>query len=243
MERKTLHSCGNNDSPDTSGVAIYELEQLKALVKKARAYGMPVAIHAIGDLAAEYVIESVEEYPPIPGQRDRLIHGQILRRELIERIKRLPLIVDIQPRFVASDFPWVIERIGLDKMDYCYAWKTLLNEGIMCAGGSDAPIEPVNPLLGIHAAVTRRNPEEGEHIAYFPEQRLTTYEAVKLFTSGSAYAIHRENERGMVEVGYDADFTVLDRDIFLSDADAMLKTNVTMTVVDGEIVFERSKVL
>ncbi|MFZ3589429.1 amidohydrolase [Bacillus sp. DJP31] len=238
--RTALLSQPYNDSQDTSGVAIYELSELKELVKKARQYGMPVAIHAIGDLAFEYSLEAIEDYPPAPCQRDRLIHAQILRRDLIDRVKKLPIVLDLQPRFVATDFPWVIERIGTDRMEYCYAWKTLLEEGIRCSGGSDAPIEPVDPLLGIHAAVARRHPEESEHISYSPEQRLTSYEAVKLFTSGSAYAINHEGDRGLIEVGFDADFTVLDRDILTCATDAILHTQVKMTVVNGEIVYEKA---
>jgi predicted amidohydrolase YtcJ len=237
--RTALLSQPYNDAPETSGVAIFQLPQLKELVKKARQFNMPVAIHAIGDLAFEYAIDAIEEFPPLEGQRDRIIHAQIIRRDLIERVKVLPIVLDLQPRFIASDFPWVIERLGTERMEYCYAWKTLLSEGIPCSGGSDAPIEPVNPLLGIHAAVARRKPEDNEHVTYYPEQRLTTYEAVKLFTSGSAYAINREHDRGMIEVGYDADFTILNRDILTIQTEDILKTNVMMTVVDGEIVYER----
>lgn len=237
--RTALLSQPYNDAPETSGVAIHELEELKKLVKKAREYGMPVAIHTIGDLAFEYSLEALEQYPPTNGLRDRLIHAQILRKDLIDRMKKLPIVLDLQPRFVASDFPWVMERIGLPRMEYCYAWKTLLDEGIPCSGGSDAPIEPVDPLLGIHAAISRRHPDESEHVSYFPEQQLTSYEAVRLFTTGSAYAINHECDRGLIEVGFDADFTVLDRDILTCHQEKILQTQVIMTVVDGEIVYER----
>jgi predicted amidohydrolase YtcJ len=237
--RTALLSHPYNDAPETSGVAIYELPKLKELVKKARLHKMPVAVHAIGDLAFEYVVEAIEENPPLPGQRDRLIHAQILRKDLIERVKMLPVVLDLQPRFVAADFPWVIERIGAERMDYCYAWKTLLNEGIACSGGSDAPIEPVDPLLGIHAAVARRNPDERPDVSYYPEQSISSYEAIKLFTSGSAYAINHEHDRGIIDVGFDADFTILDKDILTSTTDEILHTNVVMTVVNGEVVYER----
>jgi predicted amidohydrolase YtcJ len=123
-------------------------------------------------------------------------------------------------------------------MQYCYAWKTLLDEGIPCSGGSDAPIEPVDPLLGIHAAITRRNPAESEHICYYPEQKLSAFEAVKLFTLGSAYAINHEKNRGKIKEGYDADFTIIDRDILTVHPDEILKTKVNMTVVDGKVVYK-----
>ncbi|RFB17814.1 amidohydrolase [Bacillus sp. HNG] len=235
--RTALLSHPYNDSPDTSGVAIHTLDELKKLVQKARRYKMPVAVHAIGDLAFEYVLDAIEEFPPLPNQRDRLIHAQILRQELIERAKQLPVILDIQPRFVVSDFPWVVERIGEMNMDYYYAWKTLLTVGLPCAGGSDAPIEPINPLLGIHAAVTRK--KIGREEIYMPEQRLSVYEAVQLFTTGSAFAIGKENCMGKIVPGYKADFTVLDKDILHIPEDEIPSTNVMMTVVDDTVMYEQ----
>ncbi|WP_449537257.1 amidohydrolase [Ferdinandcohnia sp. Marseille-Q9671] len=235
--RTALLSHPYNDSPDTSGVAIYSLEELKKLVQKARSYKMPVAVHAIGDLAFEYILDAIEEFPPLPYQRDRLIHAQILRKELVDRAMQLPLILDIQPRFVISDFPWVVERIGEHNMDYCYAWKTLLEAGFHCAGGSDAPIEPVDPLQGIYAAVTRK--KTGETEIYMPEERLSVYEAVQLFTTGSAYAIGKEDCMGKIAPGYKADFTILEQDIFQIVEEDILQTKVMMTVVDDTVMFER----
>ncbi|MEH7226422.1 amidohydrolase [Bacillus sp. JJ1566] len=235
--RTALLSHPYNDSPDTFGVAIHTLDELKKLVQKARRYKMPVAVHAIGDLAFEYVLDAIEEFPPLKNQRDRLIHAQILREELIERAKQLPVILDIQPRFVVSDFPWVVERIGEMNMEYCYAWKTLLGAGLHCAGGSDAPIEPIDPLLGIHAAVTRKKPWKDE--IYMLEQRISVYEAVQLFTTGSAYAIGKEDCMGKIIQGFKADFTILDKDLIHIQEDEILSTNVMMTVVADTVMYER----
>ncbi|WP_299089181.1 amidohydrolase [uncultured Metabacillus sp.] len=236
--RTALLSFPYKDDPSTSGVAIHSKAELAKLVKKARSYKMEVAVHVIGDLAFDWILDVIEEHPPLKGQHDRLIHAQILRKELIEKAKQLPIILDIQPRFVASDFPWVIERIGQEHMDTCYAWKTLLKEGIHCAGGSDAPIEPVDPLLGIYAAVTRTSLYEQSGKSYNPEQKLSVYEAVELFTKGSAYAIHHSHDFGMIKQGFKADFTVFDQDIFeVADKD-LLTTNVVMTVVDNEIMYQ-----
>ncbi len=237
--RTALLSYPYADSPSTNGVSIHSNEKLMELVKKARKYNLPIAVHTIGDQAFENVLNAITEYPSIESRRDRFIHAQILRKELIERIKDLPLILDIQPRFVASDFPWVIERLGEENMKYNYAWKTLLNEGIPCAGGSDAPIEPISPLWGIHAAVTRTNPLEAERTVYRPEERLSMYEAVTLFTKGSAFASHHEEDRGIIREGYVADFTVLEKDPFLVDADQLLEKIVSMTVVDETIVYKK----
>lgn len=226
-----------NDAPDTSGVAIYDLHELKSLVQKARFHNMPVVIHTIGDMALEYAIEATEAYPPPEGVRDRFVHAQVVREDLIERLRHLPVVLDIQPQFVASDFPWVIERLGEERMPYSFAWKTLLNAGIHCAGGSDAPIESPDPLLGIHAAVCRKKPED-RHEGYYPEQNLTVYEAVSLYTKGSAYVIGKEQSRGQIAEGFTADFTVLDRDLFSIPKDEIPNANVRMTVVDDTVMYD-----
>src|SRR5699024_8804831 len=130
---------------------------LYAMIRNVRELAMPVAVHTIGDQALENVLDILDQLPAAP-KRDRLIHTQVLRPDLIKRLSQPNRIADIQPRFVASDFPWVIEKLGEERIRYSYAWKTMIKAGILCAGGSDAPIEPVDPLLGIHAAVTRRKP-------------------------------------------------------------------------------------
>lgn len=237
--RTALLSKPYNDAPETSGVAIHTPTQLHDLVKKARDYGMTVAVHTIGDLAFEYMLDAIEKHPAPVGERDRLIHAQILTNDLIARAKKLPLILDIQPRFVATDFPWIIERLGEERLNYSYAWKTLLDEGLICAGGSDAPIEPVNPLLGIHAAVTRQTPGDPEQTVYQPEQRLSMYEAIGLFTKGSAQAISEEHKQGVIEKGYYADFTVLDIDLFQANTDDILDANVEMTIIDGTVMYKK----
>lgn len=236
--RTALLSHPYADDPSTNGVAIFSQEQLNELFAKARLLNMPVAIHTIGDLAFEYALNAMEVHPVTNG-RDRIIHAQILNKGLIERAKKFPsLILDLQPRFLASDFPWVIERIGPEKMEYCYAWKTLIDSGIPCAGGSDAPIEPLNPLWGIHAAVTRTNKDDSNRTVYGDKERLSVYEAVSLFTKGSAYAICHEHDRGIIKDGYLADFTILEKDIFTVPSNEISDLKVKMTVIGGEVVYQ-----
>ncbi|WP_026671630.1 amidohydrolase [Alkalihalobacterium bogoriense] len=236
--RTALLSKPYNDAPETSGVAIHTQEQLNQLVKTAREHQMAVAIHTIGDLSLEMAVCAIETYPLVEnGLRDRIIHLQVGRKDLLERLKKLPVIIDIQPRFVASDFPWVEERLGEERLPLSFAWKTLLDEGLACAGGSDAPIEPVDPLLGIHAAVTRKKPGD-HHDGYNTNEKLTLFEAISLFTGGSAYAIGKENTMGKLLPGYVADFTMFDRDLFTLHDDELLDAKVVKTVVDNEIMYE-----
>lgn len=236
--RTALLSEPYSDDPSTKGVSIHSQEELSAIVAEARTYDMPVAIHTIGDAALEMAVTALEQHPVRSGARDRLIHLQVTRPDLRKRMKQLSLVLDIQPRFVASDFPWVEERLGEERMRDSFAWKTMMDEGLLCAGGSDAPIEPINPFLGIHAAVTRRRPEES-HEGYQPNEKLTLFEALRLFTVGSARAVSRENELGVIAPGYLADFTILSEDLFDLDPEEWLQVKVCHTVVDETVVYTR----
>ncbi|WP_338777610.1 amidohydrolase [Metabacillus sp. FJAT-52054] len=239
--RTALLSEPYSDDPHVKGVAVHTQKELNELIVKARSYNREIAIHVIGDQAFEMALNAVELHPPAIGKRDRFIHAQILRPDLIERLQNMPIILDIQPRFTASDFPWIIERLGEERVKTSFAWKTLIDRGIPCAGGSDAPIEPIDPLLGIHAAVTRKSIHTPEEPGYFMKEALSTYEAIKLYTIGSAAAIHKEHERGKIQPGFDADFTILDCNPFtMEDPDELLKTKVAMTVAEGKVVYEKA---
>lgn len=224
-----------SDAPHTRGMAIHSEEGLATIVREARRQGFPLAVHAIGDGAADLTLRAMEQFPLAGGSRlpDRLIHAQVLDVGLVRRMAALPLAADIQPRFVASDFPWVLDRVGPQRTQYLYAWKKLLAAGIVCAGGSDAPIEPLSPFLGLHAAVARCKPGE-VHEGYLPEEKLTTAEAMALFTQGSAFAAGEAHERGSIEIGKFADFTVIDHELE-GDPKHLLDAQVRMTVVNGEI--------
>lgn len=235
--RSALLSQPYSDDSSKRGVAIHSQEELNELVLKARNNHFPIAVHTIGDLALEMTLNAIEAHPVKLGQLDRIIHAQVLRPELVYRMQQLDLIVDIQPRFVVGDFPWVIERLGQERIQQSYAWKTLLQAGLICAGGSDAPIEPVAPLLGMHAAVTRHAPHE-LHDGYVPEQKLSPLEALQLFTVGSAQAEQKQHVKGTITPGKYADFTILDQDLFVTQPAEWLKTNIMMTVVQGHVVYQ-----
>lgn len=223
------------DAPGHSGIAMHTPEELDAIFGAIRRQGLPAAVHAIGDLGAELAVAAMERHPANAG-RDRLIHAQLVTEELAARMGRLPLAVDIQPAFVASDFPWAMERVGPQRLSWFYAWRKLLACGLRLAGGSDAPIESLDPFAGLHAAVTRRKPGES-HEGYLPEEKLTLGEALRLFTEGSACAACEETERGRLAVGYKADFTVIDRPLTEASPDELLKVRAVRTVVNGETAF------
>ena len=200
-----------SDQPDNKGLFIQTDEELEELVKLARKYDEPVAVHMIGDAGAEQVLNVIEKYPLTNGKRDRLIHCCVLREDLVERMAKLPVVLDLQPAFVPSDFPWVINRLGEDRLEWAYPWKKLIDRGLMCAAGTDAPVEDINPLASIYAAVERKKPY-AEHEGYVPEEKLTRFQAIQLYTIGSAKAICKEHERGLIKPGYVADFSIFRRD-------------------------------
>lgn len=236
--RTALLSEPYSDALDQYGDAMYSQDALTKIVKQARGLGMPIAVHVIGDQALENMLNVLDQFPTV-AYRDRLIHVQVLREDLIKRLAAPSRIADIQPRFLAGDFPWVQDRLGDERSKLAYAWKTLMNAGVICAGGSDCPVEPVDPLLGLHAAVTRKRPDEN-HNGYFEKEKLTMEEALGLFTKMGAYPTNEETIKGTITRGKLADLTVFDRDLYnLSDPDELLETNIQKTIIGGNTTFEQ----
>jgi predicted amidohydrolase YtcJ len=231
--RTALLSAPYNDDPGQYGEAMQTQDVLYNIVKEAREQSFPIAVHTIGDQALENVLDIIDQFPK-SYYRDRIIHTSLVREDLVKRLAEPGRIADIQPRFVVGDYPWVIDRIGRERESYLYAWKTLLSNGVICAGGSDAPVEPVDPLLGIHAAVTRKTP--GKIETWNEAQKISMLEAVKLFTIGGAFATNEEGKKGTISRGKLADMTVYSKNLFsLEDPDDLLETNIELTIIGGEI--------
>ncbi len=231
-QRTALLSEPYHDDRKRIGEAIHDQETLYRIVKEIRNHSMPVAVHTIGDQALKNVLDVLDHFPKA-AQRDRIIHASLISKDLISRLADPSIIVDIQPKFVPSDYPWVLDRIGEERSALLYAWKTLLEAGVICAGGSDAPVEPLNPLYGIHAAVTRRSPGE-LHDGWNPAEKVSMMDAVKMFTIGGAYATNEEQLKGSLTPGKLADMTVFSKDIFaLEHPDELMEAEVEMTIVGG----------
>ncbi|MBU5467127.1 amidohydrolase [Virgibacillus sp. MSJ-26] len=239
LGRRTAHlSKPYSDETSTYGESIYNEETLYNIINNTRHLHMPVAIHTIGDQALENVLDILDQFPLTP-YRDRLIHVQVLREDLIQRLAEPGRCADIQPRFLAGDFPWVQNRLGDKRMEKSYAWKSLLDAGVLCSGGSDAPVEPVNPLLGIHAAVTRKLPKE-MHNGYNQQEKLSIYDAFKLFTVFGAYPTNEETIKGTIERGKLADMTVYSKNPFtMKDPDDLLNLDIDMTIIGGKVAYSR----
>jgi predicted amidohydrolase YtcJ len=221
-----------NDQPETQGMMLYTQHELESLILKAHTAGLQVAIHAIGDHTMEVVLKAYEKIlgkSVWKGHRHRIEHCSVLSLSIIKRMKRLGLIASVQPHFVISDF-WVIDRLGKIRARWTYPFKTLVEEGLVVVSGSDCPVEPVDPILGIWATVARKS---------FPEERLTIEDALKTYTANAAYASFDEDKRGTIEAGKYGDLTILSEDPFRVSVEEIRKIDVDMTIVDGKIVHAR----
>lgn len=228
--------------PDNIGIHIYNQEELDDLFAFFDQHEMQAAVHCIGDRAMDMVIEAIAKSPyrkDNPKGRHGLVHVQISNPRILEAMKEHDVLAYIQPVFVDLDMGVVEERIGVHRMEGVYAWKTMLDMGIHASGGSDAPVVSFDAMENIYFAVTRKNisgqPEEG----WIPSERMSVDEAVKLFTKDPAYASYTEDENGTLEIGKWADMVVLEKDIYKIDPDDIKTTKVDMTVLAGNIVFER----
>jgi predicted amidohydrolase YtcJ len=218
------------DKPGTNGMMLYAQKELDRLVLKAHEADLQLAVHAIGDRAMEKVLEAYEKALnkcPSKNHRHRIEHCSVLNPNLIKRMKRLDIIASVQPHFVFSDF-WVVDRVGKKRARWVYPFKTLLKQGIVVAFGSDCPVEPIDPILGVWSAVTRKD---------FPEERLSLEEALQTYTLNAAYASFDEDKRGTIEAGKLADLAILSADLTRIRADEIRNLKVEMTIVDGKIAY------
>jgi hypothetical protein len=228
--------------PDNYGIAVSEAEHLLDLVGKASRAGLPAFIHAIGDRANREVLDAVEASRRA-GEglhlRHRIEHTQILHPDDIPRLAELGVIASMQPIHATQDM-LLADSLWGERSASAYAFRSLLDSGAALAFGSDSPVEDLNVMIGIHAAVTRRRADgspgpEG----WYPEQRLTVAEAVRAYTAGAAYASGEEAIKGALSPGKLADLVVLSQDIFSIDPMAILETEVVATRLDGEVVYGR----
>jgi predicted amidohydrolase YtcJ len=235
-----------DDAPETSGVPSDELrdpEQMYANMMGADRAGLHIATHAIGDRANKTILDLYERLEKEDGEADRRLrieHAQHLRPEDIPRFSQLHVIASVQPYHCIDDGRWAEKRIGHQRALTTYAFRSLLDAGTTLAFGSDWFVAPINPLVGIYAAVTRRTLDGKHPDGWIPEQKLTVPQAVHAYTVGSAYAESQEQEKGSLEPGKLADFAVLSDDIFHIDPVKIEDVKVEMTVSGSEIVYERN---
>ena len=186
-------------------------------VERAAA-GFQLGFHAIGDKAASMALDAFSQPGVSRTARNRIEHAQVVDPADIPRFKQLGVIASMQPNHLLTDMNWAVDRLGPERAAYSYAWKAFLDAGVPLAFGTDYPVEPITPFRGLYAAVTRMN--EAGTKTYYPENKLTRGQALYAYTQGSAYAEFAEKHKGKLVPGYDADFILVDRDLYKVDAPA-----------------------
>ncbi|MCL1876373.1 MAG: amidohydrolase [Synergistaceae bacterium] len=229
------------DEPGSKGIPIHSQEDLDEFVWLAHSSGMQVAMHAIGDAALDMCLDSVERAKKlrVNSLRHIIVHCQIADDFQLIRLKRLGMGAAIQPCFVPSDREMAIRRLGYNKASCSYRWKTMIDKGIIISAGSDAPVESVSPLLGIHAAVTRQDENRHPYRGWGEKERLSIASAINMYTWASAWHANEESIRGEIVEGKLADFVILEDDIFSMAPEKIKDIRVSMTICGGNITYKR----
>lgn len=231
-----------SDDPGNRGLLFASQAQVENNMRRIMACGLQVGIHAIGDAGDRQALDAyqkvIAEFPDNPG-RHRIEHAQVLDPRDIPRFARLGVIAAMQATHATSDMYWAVDRLGDVRARGSYAWRSLLDNGASLAFGSDFPVEQVDPMLGIYAAVTRQDLKGWPEGGWYSEQRLSREEAIRAFTLGAAYAGFAETTTGSLELGKRADFIVLDRDVMTVPAEQIPLIRVEQTWLDGKPVYIR----
>jgi predicted amidohydrolase YtcJ len=233
------------NNPANSGLAspdLLDVEHFYDSMREADKAGLQLTIHAIGDRANRIILDLYARLEKDNGpadRRSRIEHAQHLHPEDYRRFAKLGVIVSMQPYHAIDDGRWAETIIGPERVKSSYAWKSLLDAGATLAFGSDWPVAPLDPLMGIYAATMRRTLDGKNPGGWIPEQRITVAQAVHAYTVSSAFAEHQETIKGSIEPGKLADLVVLSDDIFTIPPEAIEKTKVDLTIFDGKVIYQR----
>ena len=232
------------NQPNNHGILSDEMHPISLMqdrMMRADAAGLQICTHAIGDQGISIILDLYSQVVKAHGERDRrfrIEHAQHMAAKDFDRFAQLHVIASMQPYHAIDDGRWAEERIGHDRASRTYAFRTFLNHGVRLAFGTDWNVAPLNPMLGLYAAVTRATLDGKNPNGWFPEQKLTVAEAVEAYTMGSAYAEFQEKDKGSITPGKLADMVLLSDDIFSIAPEAIRNVKVTQTFVGGKIVWD-----
>ncbi len=232
------------DRGDFFGMATLSMDTVLSTSRKALKAGFQVSSHAIGDRANREILDRYEiafkENPDVKDHRFRIEHAQHINPKDIPRFGQLGVIPAMQAIHMSSDRPWAIDRLGEKRIrEGAYMWQSLLKSGAKIVNGTDAPVEPLNPLACFYASVTRMTLKGEPAGGYEPEEKMTRDQALRSYTLDAAYGAFEENIKGSIEPGKLADFTIFSDNIMTAPEMDILKTEVSMTIVGGKMVFEK----
>jgi len=233
------------DDPGNRGLLVTSPDTLELLARRSLAAGLALCIHAIGDRGNRNALDAFTRAAGGPGRlrgrRFRIEHAQVVALEDIPRFAAGGVIASMQPTHCTSDMPWAPDRVGPARIEGAYAWRRMLDAGVRLALGSDFPVEEVDPLFGLHAAVTTQDTQGRPPEGFRPGERLTRWEALRGFTSDAAYAASMERETGRLERGHRADITVFDGDLTSVPAAELPKARCVLTLVNGRVVWQAGR--
>jgi hypothetical protein len=240
-----------SDEPQSNGLLLSPPEHIEQMARWAMLHGYQLATHAIGDRAVHQVLDAYERAGVTSARnlRFRIEHVQVvLPSDLARRrFRDLGVIASVQPSHATSDMPWAGARLGPERIKTAYAYKSLLTSGARLAGGSDFPVEEADPRLILHAAVTRQDGAGNPPGGFFPSERLSVGEAVRMVTNDAAYAAFAEDRLGRISVGKLADLTVFAGSLNLNEngvaapPDDLLRREILLTIVGGKVVHDQMK--
>lgn len=227
-----------SDKPGFKGQNTTDIYDVKKIADMAMANDMQFCVHAIGDRANRVVLDIFEgvmgQHPDKKDLRWRIEHAQHLNPSDIPRFRKHGIIASMQGIHCTSDAPFVVKRLGTERAKYgAYPWRTLLDNGVVIANGTDAPVEDVDPIKSFYASVTRKREDSG--LIFFPEQAMTRKEAIFSYTLGNAYAVFEEKFKGSLRPGKAADIVILSQDLVKCSDDDILKTKILYTITDGKV--------
>jgi predicted amidohydrolase YtcJ len=229
------------DDASTFGLLVTPEDSLRRWIGAADSAGLQVVVHAIGERANALLLGIFDSVAQAHGARDRRFrneHAQHLRPADVARFGQLGVIASMQPYHAADDGRWAGKRLGPERVRNSYVFRSLIDAGARLAFGSDWTVAPIDPMLGLAAAVTRRTLDGANPGGWIPEQKISLDEALRAYTVNNAYAVFAEANRGMLRRGYKADFVLLDRDLTTIRPEDIGSTQVRATIVDGRIVYE-----
>ncbi len=233
------------DDPENTGLFLVKKEYIMPIFEQSLRDGIQISTHAIGDRANQVMLDWYEEaFAAVPESERKIAeprwrneHSQILDLADIPRYSELGVIASMQPSHAIGDLHFAEKRIGETRLAGGYAWRSLIDSGAIIAGGSDAPVERGDPRIEFYAAVARKDMSGFSGDNWFPEEKVTRVEALKMFTEWAAYAAFEEDVAGKIQAGMRADFTVFDKDIMVIPEAEILKVETMITIVDGEVVY------
>ncbi|HJX00958.1 MAG TPA: amidohydrolase family protein, partial [Terriglobales bacterium] len=232
------------NQPNNRGLLSDTMQPLSLMrdrMMRADSTGLQLCTHAIGDQGISIILDLYSEIVKAHGQADRrfrIEHAQHMAEKDFDRFAQLHVIASMQPYHAIDDGRWAEGRIGHDRASRTYAFRTFLNHGVRLAFGTDWNVAPLNPMLGVYAAVTRATLDGKNPGGWFPEQKLTVPETVEAYTMGSAYAEFQEKEKGSISSGKLADMVLLSEDIFSIDPVKIREVKTLKTIVGGKLVFD-----